>query len=161
MRRLSLGVLFALTFALVGFGVADATSSKNGFSPTDAWLRATGHDARAADVHGSAPIGTHGVRVWGDDRFETAVAISQEIWTPDNTTVVFIATGTNFPDALAGGASTVLAGPILLVTKDALPQSTADEITRLQPCAVVAFGGPGAISDVVIDQAQALTTAVC
>jgi hypothetical protein len=161
MRRLSLGILFALVFGVVGFGVANATGSRAGYAPSDAWMRLAGHEAQAADVHGSAPIGDRGVRVWGDDRFETAVAISQEIWTPDNVEVVFLATGLNFPDALAGGASTILAGPILLASKDILPQSTADEITRLQPCAVVAFGGPNAISDAVITQAQALTTATC
>jgi len=165
MKRSSLAVLVVVLLA--AGGIAGAAAVKDG-SPPDrgAWQRAAEQSEESAAAPSAAaspsaaaadtPVGDHGLRVAGNDRFETAVAISQ-IWTPEDTLTVFLATGLNFPDALAGGASTLLEGPILLVTKDTLPQVTADEITRLQPCLVVAFGGTGTISDAVIQQAQALT----
>ncbi len=161
MKRAPLAVAAVLILAILGLGIADATGSKDGVSADNPWVLALRGEAQAAAVQPPTEIGDRGLRIWGEDRFETAVAISQMIWGPDDTAIVFLATARNFPDALAGGASTVLAGPILLVEVDSLPQVTADEITRLQPCGVVAFGGPAAISDAVIQQAQALTTADC
>lgn len=172
MRRLVLGVLTASALTLAGLGIADATGVKVGHPSSEAWRRAA-LQARAEEAVGSAqsaqsmqaaqsdPVGERGTRVWGSDRFATAVAISQSLWTPENAGVVFLANGLNFPDALAAGPSTLLAGPLLLVTPNSLPQVTADEITRLQPCEVVAFGGPASISDAVLQEAQALTTATC
>lgn len=159
MRRAPLAFAGLIIIAILGVGVARAASKD--VSPDDPWFRAFNGEAQASAVQPYTPVGDRGFRVWGDDRFDTAVAISQSVWGPDNTAYVFIANGRNFPDALAGAASTLLDGPLLLVEQNSLPQVTADEITRLQPCGVIAFGGAAAISDAVIQQAQALTTADC
>ena len=82
--------------------------------------------SHADAVHPEDPYGTNAVRVWGEDRYETAVAISQAVWNTEDAAAVFLATGSNFPDALAGAASTLVAGPILLTLRDSLPQVTAD-----------------------------------
>ncbi|QJU53411.1 cell wall-binding repeat-containing protein [Herbiconiux sp. KACC 21604] len=59
---------------------------------------------------------------------------------------VYLATGANFPDALAGGA---LAGakhaPILLVSKSCMTAEVATEITRLKPHHLVLLGGPNTL----------------
>jgi len=90
-------------------------------------------------------------RQWGSDRYGTAAAISAATFTP-NVPVVHIATGRNFPDALAAGpAAATLNGPVLLVTAGAIPTSTALELRRLAPARIVVAGGSGVISDAVLN----------
>ena len=96
-------------------------------------------------------------RLAGADRFATAAAISADtfgIGVPN----VLIATGENFPDALAGGpAATLLSGPILLVRQNSIPPATATELTRLLPEDIIVLGGPVAISADVETQLAAFT----
>lgn len=88
-------------------------------------------------------------RIAGTDRYATAAAISRARFGP-GVAVAYIATGTSFPDALAGAAAAAHdAGPVLLTARDTLPAATQDELTRLRPDRVVVLGGPGVISDAV------------
>ncbi|QBI20824.1 hypothetical protein ER308_15440 [Egibacter rhizosphaerae] len=89
-------------------------------------------------------------RLAGDDRFETAIAISQHAF-PEGADRLYIARAYGFADALAAGA--LDDGPILLVPSDAsVPGAVLDEVERLDPDSVVALGGTGAVSDAVLDQ---------
>jgi len=89
-------------------------------------------------------------RVAGADRYGTAAAVSATGFSPGVSTV-FVATGTNFPDALAGGpAAARLGAPILLTRPDSVPEATGVEIARLAPRRIVVLGGPGAVSDAVL-----------
>lgn len=90
-------------------------------------------------------------RIAGADRYETAVAISTGFTPPVST--VYIASGTNFPDALTGGAAIggTTGGPLLLVGRDGIPSSTAAELTRLQPSNIFVLGGPASVSDAVLE----------
>lgn len=89
-------------------------------------------------------------RVGGADRYATAAAVSATGFSPGVSTV-FVATGTNFPDALAGGpAAAKLNAPILLTRRDSLPEATGAEIARLAPGRIVVLGGAGAVSDAVV-----------
>lgn len=90
------------------------------------------------------------VRAHGLNRYETSLALSQLVWGPEVTYIVFIATGENYPDALALGASTVGLGPILLVKPDQVPDGVAAEVQRLEPCGIVVAGGPSAVADTVV-----------
>lgn len=73
------------------------------------------------------------------------------------TEIVYIATGANFPDALAAAATAALGlGPVLLVEQNAVPQPTLDELGRLQPADIVIVGGTAVISSGVQSQLQAL-----
>ncbi|MEA3502047.1 MAG: cell wall-binding repeat-containing protein [Actinomycetota bacterium] len=94
-----------------------------------------------------APNGV--VRIGGADRYETAARISRAYFAPKVQTV-YVATGMNFPDALAGipGAHRA-AAPMLLVRTDSLPGATAAEIDRLAPDEIVILGGPVAVADSV------------
>lgn len=97
-------------------------------------------------------------RISGADRFETAAKISQESFSP-GVERVFVATGTNFPDALASGpAAAKASSPVLLVTRDELPAATRTEIQRLTPKGIVVLGGPAAVSEAVASELEALTT---
>ncbi|MFZ7089162.1 cell wall-binding repeat-containing protein [Curtobacterium sp. RRHDQ10] len=103
-------------------------------------------------------IGTE--RISGADRFGTAVAVSQALFpqaTPD-VPVEYIASGTNYADALsAGPAAAAQGGGLLLVTKDAVPSSIADELRRLKPKRIVIAGGPAAVSADVEHQLATIT----
>lgn len=91
------------------------------------------------------------VRLSGDDRYETAAAIALNRFTPAEVDVVYLAVGTNFPDALAGGPlAAAMGAPILLTRTEALPAATAAALTTLDPVTVVALGGPVAITDVTL-----------
>lgn len=86
-------------------------------------------------------------RVAGPDRYATAAAVAEH-W--DTTDTVFLATGLNYPDALAGGPVAGLNGsPVLLTHPEWLPASTNAAITRLAPRRVVILGGPAAIAPAI------------
>jgi len=84
----------------------------------------------------------------GPERYSTAVEISKATFAP-GVEAVYIATGVNFPDALAGSAASGGDGPILLVTKDAIPSATLAELKRLKPKKIIVLGGTGVVSAAV------------
>lgn len=88
-------------------------------------------------------------RLWGDDRYATAAAVSVDGY-PDGSDRLFVATGENFPDALAvAPLARQLGGPVLLTQTDAIPATTMSEIERLNPQHIYVLGGPIAITDAV------------
>lgn len=98
-------------------------------------------------------------RLAGSTRYETAVAISSS-WAPRSAPIVLVASGADFPDALAAaGLARILGSPILLTRADRLPSVTADELRRLQPDQVYVLGGEAAVSDAVLDELQQVTAA--
>lgn len=105
-----------------------------------------------------ARIGTDSDRLQGADRYATAVAISQAAF-QTTTPVVYVATGTNYPDALAAGpAAAKLGGPVLLTQPGSLPAVTKTEIQRLAPSTIVVLGGTSAISTAVANELATITT---
>jgi putative cell wall-binding protein len=69
---------------------------------------------------------------------------------------VYLATGLVFPDSLAAGPVAGRApGPVLLTGPTALPPQVAAELRRLNPAQVIIVGGPGSVSDAVIEQIHA------
>ena len=94
-------------------------------------------------------------RLAGPDRFSTAAVISASRFSP-GIEVAYVAVGSNFPDALAGGPVAGLnSGPILLVTTDTIPAATASELTRLKPKKIIIFGGTSVVSIAVETQLAA------
>jgi putative cell wall-binding protein len=88
------------------------------------------------------------VQRWsGADRYATAAAISAQTY-PQGATTAYLASGANYPDALAGAPVAALAGaPLLLTQKDCVPASALEEITRLGATKIVVLGGKSAVSD--------------
>jgi len=85
-------------------------------------------------------------RLAGADRYATAVAVAKRAY-PAGANTVFIATGANFPDALAAGPVAVAKdAPVLLTQRDSIPSSTLAELKALHPSTVVIVGGTGAVS---------------
>jgi len=101
--------------------------------------------AFAADDEG--PI----TRIAGDSRYLTAVEVSKEPY-EDGADKVVLASGENFPDALAGSVLAAdLDAPILLAKKDSIDAKTLAEIARLEATEVVVLGGEKAIDDSVLN----------
>lgn len=89
-------------------------------------------------------------RIAGVNRYETAAALATSQFTKVNGSVaaVVIATGQNFPDAVAAGAAGY---PVLLVpSTGAAPQAVKDALVALNPLAVLVMGGTGAVSDATL-----------
>ncbi|HEX9634870.1 MAG TPA: cell wall-binding repeat-containing protein [Candidatus Limnocylindria bacterium] len=96
-------------------------------------------------------------RIAGPDRYATAVAVSAATFGADAPVEVLVATGANFPDAVAGAAAAgVQRAPLLLVSPTGLPTSVAVELQRLSAPNTWLLGSTGAISDSVRDQIRAL-----
>ena len=99
------------------------------------------------------------VRVAGADRYATAAALSKSSF-PTGAPVAYVATGANFPDALAAGPAAAHArGPLLLVARLDVPDVTRTELARLKPDRIVVLGGPGAVSDGVVSTLKSYASA--
>jgi YVTN family beta-propeller protein len=86
-------------------------------------------------------------RTTGTNRYETAVKISQQAY-PGGAPVVYVATGTDYPDALAAGpAAAKKGGPLLLTENTSLPAAVKAEIQRLDPASIIVVGGPTRVSE--------------
>jgi putative cell wall-binding protein len=97
-------------------------------------------------------------RIAGANRYETSAAISAAFFSP-GVTMAFLATGENFPDALAGVPIAAFWGaPILLVGRDELPAAVDEELARLRPSSIVVLGGTGSVSEQVASAAGRRTT---
>lgn len=85
-------------------------------------------------------------RIAGENRYETAVEISQSGYA-GGADVVYVASGQLWPDALtAGPAAAAEGGPLLLVREGMAPQVVLDEIERLGAERVVIVGGTPSVN---------------
>lgn len=89
-------------------------------------------------------------RISGTDRYDSAAAVSRATFSTTSRTV-YVASGETYPDALAGSAAAIRAGgPMLLVTREGIPESTKAELTRIKPAHIVLLGGVNTVSDGVL-----------
>ncbi len=106
-----------------------------------------------------------GTRIQGASRYETAVAVSQQAFPAGlSRDAIVLATGGNFPDALAvAPLAGALNAPVLLVPNGNLPQSVSDEITRLYAgkatAKIYVAGGTGVVPNTTVNQAVAAAVA--
>jgi len=110
--------------------------------------------------HFTAHFGSSNVvRNGGADRYETAALVADYATTMGlRWDGVGIATGENFPDALAGGAMLGAEGSVLLLTRtDSLPPVTRDALVSNKQLihTLRYFGGTGAVSQSVRDACEA------
>lgn len=101
-------------------------------------------------------------RLWGADRYETAVEIAEEyVAAAGSIDTVIVASGENFADALAATPlASVLTAPILLTPSDVLHEATRDFIERRRIDDIIIAGGRDAISDDVEDSLAELIDGV-
>jgi len=89
-------------------------------------------------------------RIFGVNRFETAADVATTIveeMGPGYSGHVLVATGRNFPDALAGAPLAAAVGlPILLVEQNSIPAATLEALEAISPDTAIVLGGTGAVS---------------
>ena len=99
-------------------------------------------------------------RLAGADRYATAATVATTIFDTvlDDTPlpVVYVASGANFPDALAAGpAASHFGGALLLApSTGTLPTSVKNALGTLKPATIVIVGGTGSISASMASQIQ-------
>lgn len=97
-------------------------------------------------------------RISGKDRFATAIAVSKQLYEARSENHVVLASGANFPDAIAAlnlskaGDAT----PILLTPAEGLNPFIEAELRRIatKDAKVTIIGGPNVVSDAVVQQIQ-------
>lgn len=93
-------------------------------------------------------------RLAGSDRFETAAEIALDKFAGTGAPRAIIATGEDFPDALAanylaGQADNAEGAPVLLVGRGFVPDATSDALAALDTQSVTLMGGTAAINSSV------------
>ncbi len=85
-------------------------------------------------------------RLAGRNRYETAALVARDGF-GGGVERVYVATGLDFPDALAGAAvAGALGAPLLLTDRGSLPGATRDALAALDPSEIVVLGGTAAVS---------------
>ncbi len=103
-------------------------------------------------------------RLGGSDRYGTAAEVTRAVVeaspvaTVNETRTALVATGEDFPDALAGGAVAAGSPPrlLLLTMRDALPDVTREALAELRVGHVTVLGGTAAVSEDVVDDLMGL-----
>lgn len=116
------------------------------FGSRFAYVRESG----AGDVYLSSTE-TEVERIFGANRYETAVRVSEEYFAASNKAV--LCTGENFPDALSAAPwARHIDAPLLLTPRDKVPQSVMNELARLGVVQVWIVGGDSVVSSAVTKQ---------
>jgi putative cell wall-binding protein len=110
-------------------------------------------DAVLAEV---ASLGVEVERLSGEDRYETAVEIAEALFPAPS--AVALATGLNFPDALAGAAAAGRRDAPVLLVGATLPDSVREylEENASTITAVYVLGGEGVVSPEVMTEVRAI-----
>ena len=108
-----------------------------------------------AIADGLAPCAEAVTRVAGSDRYDTAARLAAAARGTGGTVVV--ASGVDFPDALAAAPLVAAEDGALLLTRPAeLPEATRTELQRRIPDEIVVLGGTSAVSAAVVDELGAI-----
>ncbi|MEW9094163.1 MAG: cell wall-binding repeat-containing protein [Clostridiaceae bacterium] len=98
-------------------------------------------------------------RLWGSDRYETALKISKEGWTSSE--YVVVASGEGYADALsAAPLAKANNAPIILTQRDKISEDTLKELKRLGAKHVYIVGGHASVSKEVEGKIKALGTSI-
>ncbi len=142
------GVFGPITEAAVMKVQRDAGLTANGIvdAPTWAAVEAAAYPlGTMVPADASPPVD----RLAGADRYATAAVIAQKFGS--GVPVAYLASGLDFPDALAAAAA---AGgqrsPVLLTSTSSLPAATQTALRALKPKKIVVLGGTASVSDSVL-----------
>jgi putative cell wall-binding protein len=112
--------------------------------------------AGVAPAHATTAVTTS--RIAGVNRYATAAEIAEAKY-PTGASAAILASGLNFPDALAAGYLAGLQGaPILLTDPATLSPETQAAFQALKTQTVTIVGGTGAVADAVATAVAALTS---
>ena len=92
-------------------------------------------------------------RIYGENRYETCDRINEAFAALPLKNDICIATGTNFPDALAGGVLAAKTKSPMLLVGTSLTDAQKAYIRGQKPNQIFVFGGTGAVSDAIANDA--------
>ena len=112
------------------------------------------HDTTAAEA-AQAAGGASVTRLSGGDRFSTAAAVADRAKARHGFGAnAYLATGHNFPDAIAAGpAAGAAKAPLLLATRTSVEEPTRQALLRLANQRVTVIGGESVLSRTVLHRA--------
>ncbi|MCF3943155.1 cell wall-binding repeat-containing protein [Oceanobacillus alkalisoli] len=90
----------------------------------------------------------------GKDRYETNIAINKQ--SNIDTKNIYVATGTNYADALTGAVLAAKNNSSILLVHQRVPDVVANFITSKKLSNLSIFGGKGAVSDKVAKDLEKL-----
>ena len=96
-------------------------------------------------------LGVTPTRVFGANRFETCVAVNEKFASVLSGESMCIATGVNFPDALAGGVFAAQKKAPLFLASGKLSDVQKAYIKAKAPKNLYVFGGTGAVANKLVD----------
>jgi hypothetical protein len=106
--------------------------------------------AAAGPALAGVPTTATVTRLAGADRYATNAAVVGAAF-PGQVSAAVAVNGSDWADlTIAGSVATKLGGPVLLVTRDAIPPATAARLAVLMPTHLYALGGPGVLSPTVL-----------
>lgn len=140
---------------LVGDGLSAEVSARLEAAPEADVVILGGEGSVSADLAAQVDALVGEVsRLSGADRYATSAAISQEAF-PAGNSLVFVASGEVFADALAGApAAAYNNAPVLLVRPGSVPSAIGSELERLDPDTIIVLGGAGSVGANVVEQLQ-------
>jgi uncharacterized delta-60 repeat protein len=131
------------------------TSGSTMPAETQAYINANPGDVRIAVGGPASQADPQAKPVAGADRYATSAALAALCFATPGT--VGLATGLQYPDALAGGVAAALqGGPLILTDPDTLPAPAATYLKATAPWTATAdvFGGVGVVSQAIVASVQ-------
>jgi len=105
-----------------------------------------GIQSQLTAITGAAP---NTLRLGGATRFDAARSVANDAYR-DVADTVFLTTGFNFPDALAGAPlAGLMNAPMYSVETTCIPQGVLNDLERLQPSTIILLGGTGTLTPAV------------
>lgn len=96
-------------------------------------------------------------RVYGQDRYDVAATFAMD-YDSGPSRIAYVANGLAYADALAAGpVAGLYDGPVLLVTQNGIPLMTQYALRHIAPEQIVVLGGPGSVSQSVLNQLESYT----
>lgn len=89
-------------------------------------------------------------RIYGSDRYETCLKINKEYKDILGGDAICVATGTNYPDALAGGVFAALNGAPLILVGQSFTNAQKNYLSELPSKDAYIFGGTGAVGENIV-----------
>ena len=106
---------------------------------------------KAANVLG-LKVGSTIRRIYGANRYSTCIAVNKSFQGMFTGKAVCVATGTNFPDALAGGVLAAKKSSPLLLANSSLSAEQTSYLKSKKPSQIIAFGGTAAVPNSLIQK---------
>ena len=91
-------------------------------------------------------------RIWGANRYSTCIEVNKKFASTLTGKVMCVATGLNFPDALAGGVLAAKKAAPLFLTANSLSDEQTAYLKAKELYCIYVFGGTGAVSDDTVDK---------